>query len=98
MGRPWRKHANDHAVGEMQMISFLIFAFLCPIIYVNLTPQLLTTMGIAMRAVITKEKPTSRAITTIAATPKEWRSKWLSKSPHSVNVNSLLAEINLTIT
>ncbi len=55
-------------------------------------------MGITMRAAIAKEKPTSKAITTTAATPKEWRSKLQSKPPHPVNINSLLAEINLPVT
>ncbi len=82
----------------MQMILFFIFAFLCPLIYVKPSSQLLTTMGIRTCAAITKEKSTSRAITTTAATPKEWRSERQSKSPHSVNVNSPLAEINLTVT
>jgi hypothetical protein len=98
MGRPRRKHANDHAFGVMHMILFFIFAFLCPLIYVNPSPGLLTTMGITMRTAIAKEKPTSRAITTTAATPKEWRSGRQSKSPRSVNLNSLLAEINLPVT
>jgi hypothetical protein len=98
MGRPWRKHANNRAVGVMQMILFFIFASLCPLIYVNPPPQLLTTMEITMRAAIAKEKPTNKAITTTVATPKERRSERQSKSPCSVNVNSLLAEINLSVT
>jgi hypothetical protein len=55
-------------------------------------------MGITMRAMITKEKSTSRVITITAATPKERKTKRLSKSPHSVNVNSLIAEINCPVT
>jgi hypothetical protein len=55
-------------------------------------------MGIMMRTTIIKEKPTSRAVTITAATPKERRTKQLSKSPCSANVNSLLAEINLPMT
>jgi hypothetical protein len=51
-------------------------------------------MGITMHATIAKEKPTSRVITITAATPKERRTKWLSKSSGSVNINSLLAEID----
>jgi hypothetical protein len=98
MGRPRRKHANNRAVGVMQMILFFIFASLCPLIYVNLPPRLLTTMGITTCTAIAKEKPTSKAITTTAATPKELRSKRQYKSPRSVNINSLLAEINLPVT
>jgi hypothetical protein len=52
-------------------------------------------MGITTRALPSKEKPTSRAIITTAATPKEQRSNWLAKSPRTDNVNSLLAEISL---
>jgi hypothetical protein len=81
MGRPWRKHANDRAIGVMQMILFFIFASLCPLIYANPPPQLLTTMRIMMRTGIAKEKPTSKVTTTTAATPKERRSEWQSKSP-----------------
>ncbi len=77
------------------MISFFITALLFHLTYVNPTPGLSTTMGITMRASISKDKPTSRAIITTTATPKEQRSKRLAKSPRSVNVNSLLAEINL---
>jgi hypothetical protein len=95
MGRTQRKHANNHAVGVLPMIPFFIFALLYHLVYVNPTPGLITTMGITMHALISKDKPTSRAITTTAATPKEQRSKRLAKSPRSVNVNFLLAEINL---
>ncbi len=52
-------------------------------------------MGITTCALISKDKPTSRAIITTAATPKEQRSKQLAKSPCTAQVNSLLAEINL---
>jgi hypothetical protein len=95
MGRPQRKNANDHAVGVLPMIPFFITALLYHLVYVNPTPGLITTMGITMRTLISKDKPTNRAIITTAATPKEQRSKRLAKSPRSVNVNSLLAEINL---
>jgi hypothetical protein len=97
MGMPQHKRANNRTIGVMQMIFFFIFAFLCPLIYVNPSPRLLKTIGIMMHAAIAKEKPTSGAITTTTATPTERRSKWLSKSPLSVNVNSLLAEINLPV-
>jgi hypothetical protein len=79
-------------------ISFFIIALFCPLIYVNPSPLLFPTMGITTHATIAKEKPTSRAITTTAATPKERRTKRLSKSPCSVNANSLLMEINLPVT
>ncbi len=98
MGMLWHKQATNRAVGVMQMIPFFIIALLCPLIYVNPSPQLFPTTGITTCAMITKEKPTSRAITTTAATPKEQRMEQLSKSTHSVNINSLLAEINLPVT
>jgi hypothetical protein len=52
-------------------------------------------MGITTRALTSKEKPTSRATIVTAATPKERRSKSLAKSPRTVNVNPLIAQINL---
>ncbi len=52
-------------------------------------------MGITTCPLTSKGKPTSRAIIATAATPKKRRSEWLAKSPCTVNVNSLLAEINL---
>ncbi len=52
-------------------------------------------MGITTCALISKDKPTSRAIITTAAMPKEQRSKQLSKSPRTAHINSLLAEITL---
>ncbi len=54
-------------------------------------------MGITTRTLISKEKPTSRAIITTTATPKEQQSKQLAKSTCTGNVNSLLAEINLPL-
>jgi hypothetical protein len=98
MGMPRHKHATNSTVGVMQMISFFIIALLCPLVYVNSSPRLFPSMGITTRATIAKEKPTSRAITITAATPKERRTKRLSKSPRSINVNSLLVEINLSVT
>jgi hypothetical protein len=95
MGRTQRKHANNHAVGVLPMIPFFIFALLYHLVYVNPTPGLITTMGITMRALISKDKPTSRAIITTAATPKEQRSMRLAKSHRTINVNPLNAEINL---
>jgi hypothetical protein len=92
MGIPWRKCANGHAVG---VLSLFFVGLLYTLIYVNPTPQLIATMGITTCALISKDKPTSRAIVTTAATPKECRSNQLAKSPRSVNINSLLAEINL---
>ncbi len=52
-------------------------------------------MGITMHALISKDKPTSRAIIATTATPKEQRYERLAKSPRPVNVNPLIAEINL---
>ncbi len=52
-------------------------------------------MGITTRASSSKDKPTSRAIIAIAATPKERQSKQLAKSPRTVSVNPLIAKINL---
>jgi hypothetical protein len=98
MGMPRHKHVTNCAIGVMQMISFFIITLLYPLIYVNSSPQLFPTMGIMMCTTIAKEKLNSRAITNTAATPKERRPKWLSKSPRSVNVNSLLVEINLAVT
>ncbi len=51
-----------------------------------------------MHAAIAMEKPTSKAITTTAATPKERRSEQQSKSLRSVNINSFQVEINLPVT
>jgi hypothetical protein len=59
------------------------------------TPQLIATMGITTCASTSKENPTSRATIVTAATPKERRSKQLAKSPRTVNVNPLIAKINL---
>jgi hypothetical protein len=98
MGTPWRKHANDHTIGMLQMISFFVIARLCSSINVNPTPGTSTTMGITMRVTTVKDKPTGKAITTTAATSKERRSKRLAKSPRTVNVNSLISEINLPTT
>ncbi len=53
-------------------------------------------MGIKTNALISKDKPTSRAIIVTAATPKEKRSVRLAKSPRTVNVNPLIAKINLS--
>jgi hypothetical protein len=77
------------------MSSSFFIGLLYTLIYVNPTPRLIATMGIITCTLISKDKPTSRAIITTAATPKERRSERLAKSPRSVNVNSLLAEINL---
>jgi hypothetical protein len=55
-------------------------------------------MVIATRSSNTKEKPTCRALITIASSPverhQEQRSECLSKSPCANNVNTLLAKIN----
>jgi hypothetical protein len=88
MGRPWRNNANDHTGGVLSF--FLIVILLVSLLYVD-PFQYPSTMGIMMWAVISKEKPTRTTIT-----PKQaQRTTRLSKSPHSDNVNSLLAEINL---
>jgi hypothetical protein len=96
MGRPWRKHTNNLAVERMPMISFLIVGLLHSLINVNPTPQLSSTMDITLPTSISKEKPNSRAENSkTATTPNKRRSTWHSKSPHSADVESLLAEINL---
>jgi hypothetical protein len=95
MGMPQRKCANNHAVGVLLMSSLVLIGLFGSFIYVNTTPRVISTMGITMRALISKDKPTSRVIITTAATPKEQQSKQLSKSPCTAHVNSLLAEINL---
>jgi hypothetical protein len=95
MGMLWRKCASNHTAGVLLEISFVIIVLIGHFVYVNTTPGPLTSMGITMRASTSKEKPTKRAIITTAATTKEHRSKWLAKSPRTINVNSLLAEINL---
>jgi hypothetical protein len=95
MGMLWRTRANNQVAGVLLEISFFIIVLIGHFIYVNPTPRPLTTMGITTRASTSKDKPTSRAIITTAAIPKEQRSKRLAKSPCTVDVNSLLAEINL---
>jgi hypothetical protein len=95
---PHPKYANGCPVGVLQMILFFIIALLCSFINVNPTPGTSTTMGITTCATTVKDKPTSKAITTTAATPKERRSEQLAKSPHTININSLIAEINLPTT
>jgi hypothetical protein len=69
---------------------FLIALLLATSIHVN-PLQYYSAMGILTRAVISKEKPTRTPIT-----PKQAQQPtWISKSPQSENVNSLLAGINL---
>jgi hypothetical protein len=91
MGQPRRNHANNLTIGVMtRFLYFLIATLLHSSSYVN-SSRYPSTMGIAMPAAISKEKPTRTAIT-----PKQaQRSTRLSKSPRSNNINSLLAEINL---
>jgi hypothetical protein len=91
MGLRQRKHPNNHAIGMVLMISLLSIAHFCTFIYVNSTPGPVATMGITACALISKEKPTSRATIATTATPKEQRSKRLAKSPPPVNVNPLIA-------
>jgi hypothetical protein len=98
MGIPRHKQANHRAVGVLQMISFFVIALLCSSINVDPTPKTSTTMGITTRTTTVKDKPTGKAIITTKATPKERRSERLAKSPCTVNVNSLIAEINLPTT
>jgi hypothetical protein len=95
MGTPRHNHANGYAVGVLSMSSLCFIGLISLVIYVYTTPGSITTMGITMRASIFKKKPTSRAIITTTATPKEWQSKQLAKSPRTGNINSLLAMINL---
>jgi hypothetical protein len=95
MGTPWCKHANGHAVGVLLMSSSIIIGLFCTLININSRPRLIATMGITTRASTSKDKPASRATIVTAATPKECRSKQLAKSPRTVNVNPLIAEINL---
>jgi hypothetical protein len=95
---PWRKHAINRAVGALQKIALFIIALLGSSNNINPSPIPSITMGISTCTTTAKDKPTSRTITATAATPKECRSKQLSKSPCSVNVISLLAEINLPVT
>jgi hypothetical protein len=73
MGMWWRKHTNDRAIGMVPMISLLSIALFCTFIYVNSTPGPVATMGIMMRALISKDKPTIRVIIATTATPKEQR-------------------------
>jgi hypothetical protein len=81
----------------MLMISFLIIGLFCSLINVNPTSQLSSTMGITMCTLIAKEKSNSRTeCSKTATTSKEWRSTRNSKSPCSADINSLLAEINLS--
>jgi hypothetical protein len=98
MGMPRRKHASNRTVRAMQKIALFIIALLGSSININPTRRPSTAMGITMRATTAKDKPTSRTITATTTTLRERRSKRLSKSPRSVNVNSLLAEINLPVT
>jgi hypothetical protein len=71
MGMPWRKRANNHAVGVLSMSSIVLIGLFGSFIYVNTTPGVISIMGITTRASISKNKPTSRAIITTAAMPKE---------------------------
>jgi hypothetical protein len=95
MGTPRFNHANGYAIRVLSMSSLCFIGLISLLIYVYTTPGSITTMGITMRTLISKEKPTSRAIITTTATPKERRSVRLAKSPRTGNVNSLLAKINL---
>jgi hypothetical protein len=95
MGTPRRKRGNSHGVGVLSMSSSIIIGLFCTLINVNSTPQLIATMGITTHASTSKDKPTSKATIVTAATSKECRSEQLAKSPHTVNVNPLIAEINL---
>jgi hypothetical protein len=91
MGWPQHKHTSKFAIGVLVMISlsFLITTLLSSS---SVNPhQYPSTMGIKMHATITKEKPTRTTIT-----PKQARRiTHLSKSPHSNDLNLLLAEVNL---
>ncbi len=88
MGRPWRNNANNHTDREPSI--FLIAILIVSLLYVDPFHHP-STMGITMRAVISKEMPTRTTIT-----PKQaQRTMGISKSPRSDNVNLLLAEINL---
>jgi hypothetical protein len=90
-----QKCANNHAVGVLLMISLFIIALPKHLVHVNPTPRPFSTMGITTRASTSKDKPTSRAIITTAATPKQGQFEQLAKSPCTATVNFRLAEINL---
>jgi hypothetical protein len=90
MGRPWRNNTSDHDSGLLSI--FLITILLATSIHVN-PLQYYSAMGVTMRAVTSKEKPTKTMIT-----PKQAQQPArISKSPRSENINSLLAEINLPV-
>jgi hypothetical protein len=97
MGMPWCKHANNHAVRVLSMSSLVITGLFGSFIYANTTPGVFSTMSIKMRASISKDKLTSRAIITTATMPKEQQSEQLAKSPCTAHINSVLAEINLPL-
>ncbi len=86
MGQPRSNYANDSRV----LSSFLIILLLDPTLHVD-PYWYFSTMGITTHAAISKEKPIRTTIT-----PKQaQQSTCISKSPHSENINSLLAETNL---
>jgi hypothetical protein len=88
MGRPWRNSAKDHT--DRVLSIFLIAILLVSLLFVD-PFRYHSTMGITMRAAISKEEPTRTTITS----KQVQRTTCLSKSPCSDNVNLLLAEINL---
>ena len=98
MGVMRRNHNTNRGVSKLSLLPFFLSA-ICLLLLLNVsTPHRSpTTMAIATRS--KKAAPVSRATAATAASPAErHRTKRLSKSPNTSNVNIFLADINRPMT
>ena len=98
MGAMRRNHNTNRGVSKLSLLSFFLSAIsLFLLLNVSTTHRSPTTMAIATRS--QKAAPVSRATAATTASPAErHRTKRLSKSPNTSNVNIFLADINRPMT